>query len=300
MIGRIVEITEAGRHVAKYRGFLTVSSDQVEIGRVPLDDLSAVITASHGVTISSNLIAALAGRCVPLIVCDSYYRPAAFLWTSDGHHEQAGRMADQASASKPLRKRLWAQVVKAKIRSQGATLRAVGMPHEAFFSLARQVRSGDPNNLEAQAARRYWRLLFGKEFRRERTGGGVNALLNYSYTVLRAGTARAVMAAGLHPSIGIAHRQRGNSFALADDLMEPFRPIADLLVYRLVSTGLNKVSKEAKLRLARILLMDMETSVGTSPVSQCLHRLASSTAGCFEGRSKKLEIPEPVGPLFHG
>lgn len=300
MIGRIVEITERGRHVAKSRGFLTVSSDGVEIGRVPMDDLAAVVTVSDGVTISSNLIAALADRCVPLIVCDSYYRPAAFLWTSDGHHEQAGRMADQASASKPLQKRLWAQIVKTKIKGQGATLRAVGMPHEHFFSLARQVRSGDPNNLEAQAARRYWPLLFGKEFRRERKGGGINALLNYSYTVLRAGTARAVMAAGLHPSIGIAHRQRGNSFALADDLMEPFRPIADLLVHRLISTGLNEVGREAKLRLARILLMDMETSVGTSPVGQCLHRLASSTARCFEGRSAKLEIPEPVGPLFHG
>ena len=300
MVGRIVEIAERGRHVAKRRGFLTVSSGEVEIGRVPIDDLSAVIMASDGVTISSNLIASLADRCVPLIVCDSYYRPAAFLWTADGHHEQAGRMADQASASKPLRKRLWSQIVRAKIKGQGATLRAVGMPHEAFFSLARQVRSGDPNNLEAQGARRYWPLLFGKEFRRERADGGINALLNYSYTVLRAGTARAVMAAGLHPSIGIAHRQRGNSFALADDLMEPFRPMADLLVHRLVSAGLNRVSKKVKLQLARILLMDMETSVGTSPVSQCLHRLASSMARCFEGRSTKLEIPEPVGTLFRG
>jgi CRISPR-associated protein Cas1 len=226
MIGRVIEIAEDGRHLAKARGFLTVSADKAEIGRVPIDDIGAVIASAHGITYSNNLLTALAERCIPLVVCGSNHMPAAFLWTADGHHEQAGRMADQAAASKPLRKRLWSQIVRAKILGQGATLEAVGAPHGGFYLLSRKVRSGDPDNVEAQAARRYWPLLFGGEFRRDRREPGVNAMLNYAYTVLRAGAARAVMAAGLHPALGLAHRQRGNAFALADDLMEPFRPAA--------------------------------------------------------------------------
>lgn len=297
MIGRIVEIAEDGRHLAKARGFLTVSADGAEIGRVPLDDVAAVIANAHGLTYSNNLLVALAERCAPLVICGANHRPAAFLWTADGHYEQAGRMADQAAASKPLRKRLWAQIVSAKIESQGATLEAVGAPRMGFRLLARKVRSGDPDNVEAQAARRYWPLLFGEEFRRDREAGSINGMLNYVYTVLRAGAARAIMAAGLHPSLGLAHRQRGNAFALADDLMEPFRPLADLLVHDLVSEGMREVDKETKPKLARILITDMSTADGVSPVGVCLERLALSAARCFGGQASKLELPRRTLPL---
>jgi len=297
VIGRVVEIAEDGRHLAKSRGFLTVSADGAEIGRVPLDDVAAVVASAHGITYSNNLLVALAERCAPLVVCGRNFRPAAFLWTVDGHYEQADRMADQAAAAKPLRKRLWAQIVGAKIESQQATLEAVGAPHEGFRLLARKVRSGDPENVEAQAARRYWPLLFGDDFRRDRSASGVNAMLNYVYTVLRAGTARAVMAAGLHPSLGLAHRQRGNPFALADDLMEPFRPLADLLVHELSASGATAVNSETKPQLASILIVDMSTSEGMSPVGVCLKRLAYSLVQCFAGETKKLDLPRRTPPL---
>ena len=297
MIGRIVEITENGRHLAKARGFLTVSADKAEIGRVPIDDVGAVIASAHGITYSNNLLTALAERCIPLVVCDSNHMPAAFLWTADGHHEQAGRMADQAGASKPLRKRLWSQIVRAKILGQGATLEAVGAPHGGFYLLSRKVRSGDPDNVEAQAARRYWPLLFGHGFRRDRREPGVNAMLNYAYTVLRAGAARAVMAAGLHPALGLAHRQRGNAFALADDLMEPFRPVADLLVWDLAKAGFADVDKETKPRLAQVLATDMSGPRGVSPVGVCLQRLALSAARRFAGETRELELPRRTLPL---
>lgn len=297
MIGRIVEIAEDGRHLAKARGFLTVSADKAEIGRVPIDDIGAVIASAHGITYSNNLLTALAERCIPLVVCGSNHMPAAFLWTADGHHEQAGRMADQAAASKPLRKRLWSQIVRAKILGQGATLEAVGAPHGGFYLLSRKVRSGDPDNVEAQAARRYWPLLFGGEFRRDRREPGVNAMLNYAYTVLRAGAARAVMAAGLHPALGLAHRQRGNAFALADDLMEPFRPVADLLVFDLAKAGFADVDKETKPRLAQVLATDMSGPRGVSPVGVCLQRLALSAARCFAGEARELELPRRTLPL---
>lgn len=297
MIGRIIEIAEDGRHLAKARGFLTVSADKAEIGRVPIDDVGAVIASAHGITYSNNLLTALAERCIPLVVCGSNHMPAAFLWTADGHHEQAGRMADQAAASKPLRKRLWSQIVRAKILGQGATLEAVGAPHGGFYLLSRKVRSGDPDNVEAQAARRYWPLLFGGEFRRDRREPGVNAMLNYTYTVLRAGAARAVMAAGLHPALGLAHRQRGNAFALADDLMEPFRPVADLLVSDLAKAGFADVDKETKPRLAQVLATDMSGPRGVSPVGLCLQRLALSAARCFAGEARELELPRRTLPL---
>lgn len=297
MIGRVIEIAEDGRHLAKARGFLTVSADKAEIGRVPIDDVGAVIASAHGITYSNNLLTALAERCIPLVVCGSNHMPAAFLWTADGHHEQAGRMADQAAASKPLRKRLWSQIVRAKILGQGATLEAVGAPHGGFYLLSRKVRSGDPDNVEAQAARRYWPLLFGGEFRRDRREPGVNAMLNYAYTVLRAGAARAVMAAGLHPALGLAHRQRGNAFALADDLMEPFRPVADLLVSDLAKAGFADVDKETKPRLAQVLATDMSGPRGVSPVGVCLQRLALSAARCFAGEARELELPRRTLPL---
>ncbi len=291
MIGRIVEIAENGRHLAKSRGFLTVTADKDVIGRLPIDDVSAVIASAHGITYSNSLLVALAERCIPLVVCGANHLPAAFLWTANGHYEQAGRMKDQANASKPVRKRLWAQIVRAKILCQGATLEAVGAPHQGFFLLSRKVRSGDPDNVEAQAARRYWPLLFGENFSRNRQAPGENAMLNYAYTVLRAGAARAIMAAGLHPAFGLAHRQRGNTYALADDLMEPFRPVADLLVLDLRKEGFADVNKETKPRLARVLTIDMSGPRGTSPVGACLQRLALSAARCFAGEARNLELP---------
>jgi CRISP-associated protein Cas1 len=300
MIGQVVEIAEDGRHLAKSRGFLTVHADGAEIGRVPLDSVVAVIANAHGITYSNNLLVALAERCAPLVVCASNHRPAAILWTAEGHHEQAGRIADQAAASLPLKKRLWAQLVSAKIDSQRSTLEAIGAEAGGFQLLARKVRSGDPDNVEAQAARRYWPLLFGTDFRRDRTEPGLNAMLNYVYTILRAGTARALMASGLHPSLGLSHRQRGNAFALADDLMEPFRPFADLLVHDLVADGIGELDSQGKRHLARFLSLDMSTIAGVSPVSVCLERLALSLARCFSGEAKTLELPRRALPLEAG
>jgi CRISPR-associated protein Cas1 len=297
MTGRVIEIAENGRHLSKQRGFLVVESQGTELGRVPLDDIDAVIASAHGLTYSNNLLVALAERNAPFVLCGRNHVPAAILWSVDGHHTQAGRIADQAEATKPTKKRLWAQIVRAKIDGQRATLEETGNPHEGFRLLARKVRSGDPDNVEAQAARRYWPLLFGKDFRRDRGADGVNAMLNYTYTVLRSGAARAVMAAGLHPSLGLAHRQRGNAFALADDLMEPFRPVADLLVHDLVAQGVEAVDSNTKPELARILITDMSTSVGASPVRLCLQRLAQSLAQCLAGEARDLDLPRRTLPL---
>jgi len=297
MPGRVVEIASDGRHLSVSRGFLVVESQGDTVGKVPLDDIDAVIASARGITFSANLLEALAERGIALVVCGRNLQPVSILLPVVGHHAQAGRIRAQVEAGKPLAKRLWQAVVRAKVLNQGAVLAHFGHPPGAFDKLARDVRSGDPDNIEAQAARRYWTLLMGAEFRRDPDGGGANPLLNYGYAVLRGATARAVLAAGLHPSIGIHHSNRGNPLCLVDDLMEPFRPLVDAVVVRLVTDGAGQVTPEVKRRLAAILIMDMATDRGTTPLSTCLVRLAGSLAAAFESGTADLDLPLSPLPL---
>ena len=297
MIGRVVEIAEDGRHLSLKRGFMQVRAGGAEVARVPLDDIAVVIANAHGLTYSNNLLVTLAERGVAMVLCGRNHSPAAWLWPVAGHHAQTARMGAQVSATRPLGKRLWQALVCAKIAQQAAVLAAAGKPSGGVAALARKVRSGDPANVEAQAARRYWPLLMGPEFRRDRTLPGVNALLNYGYTVLRAATARAVVSAGLHPSLGLHHRTRTDPFCLASDLMEPFRPLVDLAVARLADAGTDDVTPEAKGALAAVLSADMQTSRGTTPLATCLERLAASLAQTYENGAPALDMPAGLLPL---
>ena len=164
-------------------------------------------------------------------------------------------------------------------------------PDGGLDGLARRVKSGDPENMEAQADRRYWQLLFGPDFQRERFGEMPNPLLNYGYTVLRAATARAVAAAGLHPSLGIHHHNRYDAMCLVDDLMEPFRPAVDYAVVRLIESGCAEVSPEAKRALVAVLAVDMSTERGTTPLETCLERAAQSLAQSFVDKRPSLDFP---------
>lgn len=297
MIGRIIEIAEDGRHLSLHRGFMVVSAGGEELGRVPLDDIGVVLVNAYGATCSNNLIVELARRGAGMVMCGSNHSPVAWLWPVVGHHAQALRMRAQMEATKPLGKRLWQIIVRAKILQQGAVLAALGRPGQGFGLMARQVASGDPVNLEAQAARRYWPLMFGDDFRRDRGRPGINGLLNYGYTILRSAAARSVVAAGLHPSLGIHHRNRANDMCLVDDLMEPFRPIVDLMVVRLVADGVEEVTREAKAALAGITAFDMRTSQGTTPLGVCLDRLATSLGQAFEDKRAALDLPLAPLPL---
>lgn len=295
---RIVDIATDGRHLSAYRGFLLVSEERQEVGRIPLDDVAAVIVHAHGVTWSTSLVVALAERGALMVMCGANHAPVAVCLPLDGHHGQNARMRAQWDAGKPLAKQLWREVVVAKIRWQGAVLEAQGIDAGAFDMLARRVRSGDPDNVEAQAARRYWPLLMGEDFRRDRAAGGVNGLLNYGYTVLRSLIARSVVAAGLHPSVGIHHANRGNAFALADDLIEPFRPLVDALTLQLAARGCLEVTPDAKCAFAGLIAFDLAGEMGTTTVSVAAVKLAQSVARCFEaGRSSELVLPRPPLPV---
>jgi CRISPR-associated protein Cas1 len=300
MIGRIVEVADDRRHLFLHRGFLVVQDtegERKELGQVPLDDIAAVIANAHGLSYTNNLLVALAERGAPFVLCAANHNAVGMLLPVEGNFEQSHRIEAQIAASQPTHKRMWAAIVRAKLEQQAAALEAAGAPTAPLAVLATKVRSGDPDNLEAQGAQRYWKLLFGTDFRRDQNAPGTNALLNYGYTVLRAATARAVIAAGLHPSIGLHHSHDNNAMRLVDDVMEPFRPVVDLKVWQLKRNAEEHVNPDTKRALVRTLYDDMQSDAGATPVMVCVQKLATSLAQVYLGQRDKLDLPLPGLPL---
>lgn len=296
MKNRVVEISTDGHHLSKLRGFMVVSSQDGD-SKIPLDDIGVVLVSGRGATYTNSLLTALAQRCVPLVICSENFIPVAWIWPIEGHHIQAHHIRAQIETSKPICKQIWRDIVRAKITQQAAVVESIRGTGKALQLQAKRVRSGDPENVESQVARKYWPILFGTTFRRRRSAGQINGLLNYGYAILRSASARAVVASGLHPSIGLHHSNRYDSLQLADDLMEPFRPMVDATVYSIVRNGKTELDSEAKRMLAKILNLDMQTSFGTTPVATCVLRLAQSVAHSFVSKTVDLELPYKATPL---
>ena len=295
---QIVDIAEDGRHLARFKGFLKVSIDGVEIGRTPLDQVAAVIVHGHGTTCSTSLLVELANRGVAVVLCDQRHAPRGVLMPIEGHHTQGARMKSQWEASRPFMKQAWKHIVVSKIRMQEQVLEYVGQPSARLRQLSGKVTSGDTSNVEAQAARYYWPLLMGPEFRRDVQGGGSNSLLNYGYTILRSAASRAIVAAGLHPTIGIHHSNRGNAFALSDDIMEPFRPLVDCCVRNIVHDRGADVDSTAKKALAKLIALDLPFEESSTPLALALVKFAASLGRSFETRELQLTLPAAPGPIF--
>lgn len=297
MIERIVEIAEDHRYLSLHRGFLRVTDAKPprdEIGKVPIDDIGAVVAHAHGLSYSNNLLAALAERGIPFVLCSKDHNVVGILWPTAGHHQQTKRIAAQIAAKKPVQKQLWAFIVKAKLQTQASVLDTIGLSSEPVRSLTKKVKSGDPGNIEAQAARRYWPILMGQAFRRDPKQDGINALLNYGYSVYRAAIARAVVAVGLHPGVGIHHCNERNSLCLVDDLIEPFRPLVDYQVWRLVKKNCEEaptVNPETKRALVNSLYWDVVTKDFQSPVTICMQNMALSLVKVYLSESDKLIFP---------
>ncbi len=297
MNGRVIEISDSGRYISVYRGFLIIKSEGQELGRVPLSDIQILLLSGYGNSLTTNVVNTVLENGGTIVFCGKNYHPSAVLWPIGSHHVEAGRLQLQINASKPLKKRIWQALVKEKIGNQAAILESLNLKNEKIRQLIQRVGSGDPENLEAQAARIYWPLLMGNEFRRDTDGDGANALLNYGYAVLRAATARGVSASGLQPSLGIHHRSEANAFCLVDDLMEPFRPLVDLFVYKLTGQGIDRVTSEAKQKLVSVLNIELSASVGASSLSNCLMRLSQSLVKSFQSNSVELELPQSPLPM---
>lgn len=300
MQNRIVEIKSDGAHISVTRGFLSVSIDGEKTGQIAVDDMAALIVRGHGASLSVNICERLARANVPIVLCGANQAPASVLWPISGHFAQGISMQAQADAGKPLKKRIWADLIKAKIRSQAIVLEWAGESATDLREMARRVKSGDTGNLEAQAARRYWPRLMGKEFTRNQTSGGCNAALNYGYTIVRTAIARSLLAAGLHPSLSLQHQSRGDALRLADDMMEPYRPWVDLRVHKVVQAhGQLDFELDALLKaeLVSVLSMDMQSALGATPMQVCMDYMAQSLVQVFLGNRRDLELPGPPLPL---
>lgn len=294
---RIVEIATPGRRLRLEHGFLTIADGERDLGRIGLDTITAVMATTPAVSFTGQALAALADRGAPVVFCGADFRPSSYLLPVVGHHAQGVRVEAQAAASLPVRKRLWQQIVRAKLTAQADALARCGLPDAPVRALVRTVASGDPTNREATGAQRYWPLMFGKGFRRDREEPGVNAMLNYGYTVLRAAAARAIVAAGLHPALGLQHKSRGDGLRLADDLMEPFRPAVDLVVRDLAEAGESGVAADTKPELVGVLALDYATEDGVGPLSTVMARLAIQLAQVFARERRALSFPKPLIPL---
>lgn len=297
MQNRIVEIATDGVHLSLFRGFVKLSRSGEELGRVPLPDIGGLVVRGYGASVSLNLIARLAEENIPVVLCGSDQSPASIIWPIAGHHAQGNIIEAQGNLSQPRRKRLWQSLIRAKITAQAQALTASGEHASDLFEIAGRVRSGDPDNLEAYAARKYWPRMMGpveETFIRDRQSDGINGWLNYGYTVLRAGAARSLLAAGLHPSLSIQHASRGEPLRLSSDIMEPFRPWVDLKIRHIAQTQKDDpltLDRETKSRIVQVLSLDLQGPFGASPLQTCMDRLAQSLARICLGEERSLELP---------
>jgi CRISPR-associated protein Cas1 len=291
MIKRTIEISKEPVHLAVRLDQLVLNRNGDPVGTIPCEDVGVVVVDQPQTTYTHAALTGLTESGATVVLCGPNHLPCAAVLPLSTHSQVVSRIAEQLAASKPLRKRLWRQIVQAKIRAQAANLE-VGRVRNKMLAIARQVKSGDPANVEAHAARIYWRhWLSGEDFRRDRDLPGVNAFLNYGYAIMRAAVARALVAAGLLPALGLHHRNRSNAFCLADDLVEPLRPFVDARVRSLYHRGIEVLSQEAKAELLQVLVETVRTGHECGPLMVSLHRMAASLVRCYGGESQWLELP---------
>ncbi|MHB1842179.1 MAG: type II CRISPR-associated endonuclease Cas1 [Sulfobacillus sp.] len=291
---RIVSIDHPGRLSCSHRQLIVEGEGSSRL-EVPLEDLGALILDHVAVTHTQPLLVACAEFNVAVVLCDAKHQPCALVTPLSGSSLHTRTLAYQVALSQALRGRLWRTMVKAKIAEQARVLKAVTGSDDSLSAYADRVRSGDPDNIEAQAARVYWVRLFGPRFRRDQNAPGINSLLNYGYAVLRAAVARSIVGAGLHPALGFHHHNQYDSFCLADDMMEPLRPAVDQRVFALSSShqdGDLELSSSSKRAL--LGLFESTATIGGDqrlPLMESLQRYAASVRGVMAGERRSVEVP---------
>lgn len=258
---------------------------------IPIEDIGFVVIENQQINITMPLLNALSDNNVAVVFCGENYMPNAMLMNLDSNKTQGERYRSQIDASEPLKKNLWKQIVECKIRNQAALLNKLGKDGEKLKPYYSNVKSGDSDNREGIAAKIYWNELMGDDFVRMREGSAPNNLLNYGYTLLRAAVARALMGSGLFPAFGLFHRNRYNAFPLADDIMEPYRPYVDEIVFRLYADGETELNKFVKGELVHLLYTDTHFSKVLRPLEIGLTMTSASLVKCYDGSQKKLNYP---------
>lgn len=259
----------------------------------PIEDIGFVIIENPMVRMSVPLLNAFADNNVGVVFCDDKQMPKSMLMNLDANTTQQEAYRFQIGASQPTKKQIWKQIVEAKIKNQAALLNKLGKNGNVLKPYYSNVASGDSTNREGTAARIYWTELMGENFIRAREGDVPNNLLNYGYTILRAAVARAIMGSGMLPALGVFHRNRYNSFPLADDVMEPYRPFVDEIVYNMYThNGITELTKDSKQQLLRLLFVDTNMGKVTRPLEVALSLTTASLLRIFKGEGKNISYPK--------
>lgn len=273
------------------------SFKQETIRTIPIEDIGVVVLDHKQITITQGLLEMLLENNCAVITCDSSHLPVGLMLPLCGNTTQSERFRNQLDASVPLQKQLWQQTTQCKIRNQATlleTVRGERFPNMQIW--ANNVKSGDSDNLEARAAVYYWKNLFADRpnFVRDREGDFPNALLNYGYAILRAIVARALVTSGLLPTFGIHHHNRYNAYCLADDIMEPYRPVVDQYVLKLLENGNSyyEITNDLKAQLLTIPVLDVEINGKRSPLMVAVGLTTSSLQKCYAGESRKIVYPK--------
>lgn len=282
--------------VEKCESFSESFKKQSEVTK-PIEDLGVVVLDHKQITITSGVLEALLENNCAVITCDGKSMPVGLMLPLYGNTTQNERFRQQLSASLPLKKQLWQQTIQAKINNQASVLNdCTGEEIKCMRVWANEVKSGDSDNMEARAAAYYWKILFAdiEGFTRDREGIPPNNLLNYGYAILRAIVARGLVTSGLLPTLGIHHHNRYNAYCLADDIMEPYRPYVDELVFQLVKTYRNpqELNKQLKTELLGIPTLDVKVGGKRSPLMVAVGQTTASLYKCFAGESRRIIYPE--------
>lgn len=292
MTDRIIEIADTPARLRVDLGRLAIEVANQPTVFVQLSEIAAVVVSNPGVTMSQTVLSELSKNGAAFVAMSENFLPIGMLLPLDAHSTQAARMGKQAEAAEPTKKRAWQSIIRAKIKAQWTLLDQVDSPLPGLEDLLSRVHSGDPENIEAQAASKYWRALFGDDFRRDRDAFDQNRLLNYGYAVLRAATARAICGAGLHPALGVQHHNQYNPFCLADDLMEPYRPMVDRVVHRIAGRDGPQVElgKAVRAEVVSSLLGRVSVKGSQRTLFDALSRSAASLARVLTGEDRDLEL----------
>ena len=295
MIKRIVEISQARTYLSIKFSQLIIKEGGEQVASIPCEDIGVLLVDHRGTTYTHSVFTELLEKGTAVVLCGENHHPSGLLLPLESNTLQTERFRIQIEAKEPVKKRLWKQIVRAKIKHQAKLAGRDSDIYRSLMTLRDRVRSGDPDNIEAQASRKFWpAYLQGEKFRRNINGQPPNNMLNYGYMVMRAAVARALCSAGLLPSLGIHHRNRYNAFCLADDMLEPFRGFVESKVRDICeSEGVpDELDQMIKARLLEVLYEPVVISGFKGPLMVGLHRTMASLQRCFAGEQKVLDLPK--------
>lgn len=302
MIKRIIEISQAKTYLSVKYGQLLIKQKGEQVSSIPCEDIGVLLVDHQGVTYTHSVFTELLQCGAAVVLCGGDHHPTGMLLPIESNSVQTERFRQQIEAKEPVKKRLWKQIVKAKIKHQAKVVGKDSDVYKSLMALRDRVRSGDPDNIEAQASRKFWPVYLQDvvstsspqvQFRRNIDGAPPNNMLNYGYMVMRAAVARALCSAGLLPSLGIHHRNRYNAFCLADDLLEPFRGFVESRVRDVYSDigPVDDLEQATKAKLLEVLYEEVSVAGFKGPLMVGLHRTMASLQRCFAGEQKKIDLP---------